>query len=236
VASSSDGACDAGPPKADAAFTKVALRLEQRPDGTTTVDPEVARRFPAASDDGRTIAVLDERENVEEGPSLHLVLLDVRTHRQAVFTLWASSARAIRRQEAQRALDKARWQSLIPGAMGGEDCGLRDAAVREPPALRFAEVQFEFVAMGNGEELLRRTRSGEAKVVPVPHRAGLPGKMGQAAVPTGDVGLMCGLWDHLDAGWVSQDGRIYLFKIGGILGGRCGPASTPVEYCFWVSP
>ena len=60
--------------------------------------------------------------------------------------------------------------------------------------------------------------------------------MGAAAVPTGDVGLTCGLWEHLDAGWVSQDGGIYLFKLGGILGGRCGMAPTPVEYCSLVSP
>jgi hypothetical protein len=220
----------------NAAFTPVVLRLEQRPGGTTTVEPDVARRFPAISEDGRTIAILDERANIEEegGPSLHLAILDLRTHKLAVFRLWARSARAIRRREAQQALDEARWQSLIPGEIGGEDCGLRDAVAPALPALRFSAVEFQFVGMDQGVELLRRTCSGEAKVVVVP--AGLPGMMGEAAVPTGDVGLSCGRYDTLEAGWVSQDGRIYLFKLGAILGGRCGRAPTPVEYCSWASP
>ncbi len=234
VAPSSDGKCNAGAPKADAAFMPIALRFEQRPDGTTTVEPDVARRFPAISDDGRTIAILDERDSIDVGASLHLAILDVRTHKLALFTLWAASARAIRRREAQRALDKARWQSLIPGEIGSDDCGLRGAVVPALPALRFNAAEFQFVGMSQEVELLRRTRSGEAKVTVAPH--GLPGTLGQAAVPTGDVGASCGLWDHLDAGWVSQDSRIYLFKLGASLGGRCGPAPTPVEYCSWVSP
>jgi hypothetical protein len=212
------------------------LRYEQRPDRTTTVEPDVARRFPAISDDGRTIAILDERQIVEDegGPRLHLALLDVRTHNLNVFTLWAASKRAIRRREAQRVLDKARWQSLIPGEIGRDDCGLRGAVVPAVPSLCFNAAEFEFVDMSQGIELLQRTRSGEAKVLVVPE--GLPGTMGEAAVQTGDVGLSCGLYDKLEAGWGSQDGRIFLFKLGASLGGRCGRAPTPVEYCSWVSP
>ena len=232
MAASSDGRCDAGPPKADAAFAPVALRFEQRPDGTTRVEPEVARRFPAISDDGRTSP--PRRAGERRGRSQPAPRHPRRRTTNRPCSRSGQAARAVRRREAQRALDKARWQSLIPGEIGGDDCGLRGAVAPALPALRFDAVEFQFVGMGNGVELLRRTRSGEAKVVVVPH--GLPGKMGEAAVPTGDVGSMCGLWDHLAAGWVSQDGKIYLFKLGAMLGGRCGPAPTPVGYGSWVSP
>ena len=105
-----------------------------------------------------------------------------------------------------------------------------------PPAVSAdgEAAELELVGIDRDVELLQRTRSGETKVTVAPH--GLPGKLGSAAVPTGDVGLSCGRWDHLAAGWVSQDGKTYLFKLGATLGGRCDTAPTPVEYCSWVSP
>lgn len=230
---SSEGKCEAGAPMAEAAFTPVTLRFEQSADAATTVEPEVARRFPVISDDGRTIATLDQRWTIEEEESLHLVLLDVRTSKPTVFTLWRKSGLPTRRPQAQRALDRARWQSLIPGVIGGQDCGLSRVAA-DPHALRFNGVEFQFGGDGAKVELLRRTRAGDSKVPLVVQ--GRPGRMGQAAVPTQDVGLPCGVWDRLEAAWVSHEGSIYLFKLGGTIGARCGTPPTPVEYSSWVSP
>lgn len=228
----SDGKCGPSAPKIDPSFAPISLRFEQRPDGTTGVVPEVARRFPVISHDGRTMAILDERENVEEGASLHLAILDVRREKLSSFTLWARSKRPARRAEAQLLLDKARWQSMVPSE--DETCRPRAASASKEPTVRFEGVEFELLGLNRQMDLLRRTSAGETKVEVVAHA--LPGKMGEAAVPTNDVGLSCGMWDHLAAGWVSQDGKVYLFKLGAHLGARCGPAPTPVDYSSWVSP
>ncbi|RYE92666.1 MAG: hypothetical protein EOO75_06145 [Myxococcales bacterium] len=101
--------------------------------------------------------------------------------------------------------------------------------------MRFEGEEFAFVENDSAfrkVELVRRTPSGETRVAPVVR--GLPGKMGAAAVPTGDVGASCGWWDSLRAGWVSRDGKAYLFRLGASLGGRCGTPPTPTEYGSWV--
>lgn len=228
---SSDGDRDTRAPAIDTAFVPIELRFEQRPEGTTGVSREIARRFPVIGEEGRTIAILDERQTIEEGSSLHLVLLDIRTNKNTVFTLWAESPRANRRQEAQRILSSSRWQSLVPGeTLRGEDSPTSSAVRFEAEEFQFVESATPFTRV----ELLRRTRSGERKLALVPQ--GLPGKLGPAAVPTKDVGATCGWWDGLQAGWVSQGGKVHLFMLRAILGGRCGTSPTPVEYGSWVSP
>ena len=224
-----DGPDGGDAPKIDAAFSNIALVLESRPGEPPGIAPALRRRFPALSEDGRRLAVLDERES-DSGASLHLVVLDARSDTPHVFTVWTASRGEDRSRlsKAQSTLDSTRWQSLVPGDSGPSD--------RRPDVVPFADADFLVVEGLHTEtvKLIRRTRLGESPVQLRSH--GLPGRMGQAAVKTNDVGAGCGAWDYLDEAWVSQDGRTYLFRLGGTIGGRCGTSPVPLEYHAWRMP
>lgn len=229
AAPSNEEKCRPEAPKPDAAFLPITLRIKEpaSKEDVGEVEPEVAQRFPAMSENGQTIAIIDTRSTWEENTSVHLVLLDVKTNKLTPFILWTQSERPLRRKEAQAALDKTRWQTLIRGEREGIDCPR--GAPLERRAVRFDSAEFQFTGDGFKAEVLRRVGSVEKKL-PLAMRT-LPGRMGEAAVPTRDVGGACGAWAFLSDGWVTQDKKVYLFELGAFLGGRCSTPVLPVEYC-----
>lgn len=222
-------ACPAEEPTVNAEFVSVKLELEPSEGGGMNGTAEVWGKLPAISKDGRTLAILDKRLT-DEGTTLFLLLQDVRTNKRTVFVLWTDTTRKVRLKEAQAVLDKTTWQTLIPGKIGEDPCASGTNKV-DPKALRFKTTEFRFGAENYAVKLTQRTGSTE-KTFDLKVR-NLPGIMGEAAVPTNDVGGNCGAWAFLVNGWVSQDNKVYLFELGAFLGGRCGTAHTPMEHFVW---
>jgi hypothetical protein len=97
---SAEAGCARRETNAAVPFETIELPYVVDADGRTTVEPEVAARFPAIREDGRKIAIIDERSSIDHGRSSHLALLDVATKEQTVLTLWRSSSRASQRTQA----------------------------------------------------------------------------------------------------------------------------------------
>ena len=222
-------------PQVNADFLPITLRYEKNPKGELEVAAEVWQLFPALSKDGRTVAIIDSRSNIDVGDRLYFVTIDIQTNKQSVLTLWSSEKHKSQQKEAQKVLDKTSWQTMVPGETVGEACRAKEPEV-EKYTVRFAAADFFYVGEGIEWVLQRRSRTEKGRESRLEFKIrGLPGLMGQSAVPTNDYGGSCGGWALLDEGWVSQDGKVYLFKFGAFLGGRCDQWPAPVEYQTWIS-